>query len=458
MMLKSIKSLNIKSLFRCVEGCQSYLGPAIWNASAALSTAVQQKENNFYDLAIVGGGIVGLATARELALRHPLMKLVLLEKESLLAMHQSSHNSGVIHSGIYYTPGTLKAKLCVKGLDMTYAYCKSKGIPVKKCGKLIVAVDEEEVPRLLNLFERGKENGAKDLKLFDKHQIKDVEPNCEGVQAIHSPHTGIVDWGEVARSYGDEFQRFGGDVKVNFQVAKFSSSTHQQHPVKITGKRGGEVFSRYVVTCGGLFSDRLAKLSGSNPLPRVVPFRGEYLKLSAEKGKQLVHGNIYPVPDPSLPFLGVHFTPRMDGSVLLGPNAVLAFAREGYKMGTVNASDFVESVAFRGLRKLALKHWKFGASEIYHGLNRRAQVKRLQKYVPSLRHEDVSRGPAGVRAQALDTDGNLVEDFVLDQGEGELSRRLLHVRNAPSPAATSSLPIAEMIVDEVDARFDLTHI
>ncbi|CAB4000120.1 L-2-hydroxyglutarate dehydrogenase, mitochondrial, partial [Paramuricea clavata] len=360
MMLNSIKNLYSKSLV--CKGYQSFLGP-IWNVKyAALSTTVQTKESNFYDLAIVGGGIVGLATARELMLRYPGMKLVLLEKESSLAMHQSSHNSGVIHSGIYYTPGTLKAKLCVKGLDMTYSYCKSKEIPFKKCGKLIVAIDEEEVPRLLNLYERGKENGARDLKLLDKHELKDVEPNCEGVRAIHSPHTGIVDWGEVARSYGEQFQKSGGEVKVNFEVAKFSSSTHHQHPVRITGKQGEELFSRYVVTCGGLFSDRLAQLSGSNPLPRVVPFRGEYLKLSAEKGKQLVHGNIYPkcgpnpiftvfllsiyVPDPTLPFLGVHFTPRMDGSVLLGPNAVLAFAREGYKMGTVNVSDLVESIAF----------------------------------------------------------------------------------------------------------------
>lgn len=225
MMLYSIKNLYSKSLV--CKGYQSFLGP-IWNVKyAALSTTVQTKESNFYDLAIVGGGIVGLATARELMLRYPGMKLVLLEKESSLAMHQSSHNSGVIHSGIYYTPGTLKAKLCVKGLDMTYAYCKSKGIPFKKCGKLIVAIDEEEVPRLLNLYERGKENGARDLKLLDKHELKDVEPNCEGVRAIHSPHTGIVDWGEVARSYGEQFQKSGGEVKVNFEVAKFSSSTRR---------------------------------------------------------------------------------------------------------------------------------------------------------------------------------------------------------------------------------------
>ncbi|XP_028396074.1 L-2-hydroxyglutarate dehydrogenase, mitochondrial-like isoform X2 [Dendronephthya gigantea] len=451
MMLNSLKA---------TRRCKNYLAilcPILnrWNVKS-LSTTTWTKQDGLYDFAIVGGGIVGLATARELILRYPDMKFVLLEKESCLAMHQSSHNSGVIHSGIYYTPGTLKAKLCVKGLDMTYSYCKSKGIPFKKCGKLIVAVNDGEISRLHNLFERGKENGAKDLKLLSKHEIKTIEPNCEGVLAIHSPHTGIVDWGEVARSYGKEFQNNGGEVILNFEVAKFTGNGHQQYPVKITGKQGDEVFSRYAVTCGGLYSDRLAKLSGCNREPRVVPFRGEYLKLSPENGKHLVRGNIYPVPDPTLPFLGVHFTPRMDGSVLLGPNAVLAFAREGYRISDVNIRDLMESVTFRGLRRLAMKHWKFGASEFYHGLNRRAQVERLQKYVPSLRHEDVTRGPTGVRAQALDVDGNLVEDFILDQGEGELSKRLLHVRNAPSPAATSSLPIAEMIADQVEARFNLT--
>lgn len=436
-------------------GCRKY--GKQWPVSSMWKrwlVADREKRGRNYDLVIVGGGIVGLATARQLILRHPDMKFLVVEKENALAMHQSSHNSGVIHSGIYYTPGTLKAKLCVRGLDLTYKYCQENNIPFKKCGKLVVAVDAEEIPRLETLYERGTQNGAKDLRLLDKHEIKEIEPNCEGIRAIHSPHTGIVDWSQVAKCYAKNFQMAGGEVNLGYEVIKFSSNSNSEFPVVILGKEGIPVYSRYVVTCGGLFSDRLAGLSGCSPEPRIVPFRGEYLHLHQEKNN-LIRGNIYPVPDPNLPFLGVHFTPRMDGSVLLGPNAVLAFSREGYKMSDFKFGDFVDAVTFRGLLKLISNHWKFGASEFYHGLNTRAQVKRLQKYVPKLRQEDVFRGLTGVRAQALDKDGSLVEDFILDQGKGEFESCLLHVRNAPSPAATSSLAIAEMIAEEVSIRFSL---
>ncbi|RUS72272.1 hypothetical protein EGW08_019960, partial [Elysia chlorotica] len=421
-------------------------------------------DDHQYDLVIVGGGIVGTATAQELITRHPQLRLAVLEKESELAAHQSGHNSGVIHAGIYYTPGSLKAKLCVKGLKMTYAYCDKHNIPYKKCGKLIVALDPEELPRLDGLLERGQQNGVPDLRMVGPDGIKDIEPNCVGLKAIHSPHTGIIDWGLVTKHYGKQFEAQGGKVYTNFNVSKFglkaeskeNSSDGLTHPVEIisSSKESPVISSRYVVTCGGLHSDRLAEKSGCDPEPRIVPFRGEYLLLSPEKS-DLVRGNIYPVPDPRFPFLGVHFTPRTDGSVWLGPNAVLAFKREGYGYLQFSVKDLADALSFRGLRKLAFQHFFYGLKEMYKGIYIKAQVKQLQRYVPSLQPEDVVRGPSGVRAQALDRDGKLVDDFVFDCGTTDLGRRVLHVRNAPSPAATSSLAIAEMVADHVENQFDL---
>ncbi|CAG5134866.1 unnamed protein product, partial [Candidula unifasciata] len=421
-------------------------------------------KQNHYDLVIVGGGIVGMATAQELITRHPNLKIAVLEKEPTLAVHQSGHNSGVIHAGIYYVPGSLRAKLCVKGLEMTYNYCDKHNIPYKKCGKLIVATSPEEVPRLEVLMDRGLKNGVKDLRMVGPDVIKEIEPNCVGLKAIHSPHTGIIDWGLVTKYYGKEFEKRGGTIYTNFNVTKFSVNTESpegstsglNHEVKIHGEdeQNQVVDCRYVVTCGGLQSDRLAEKSGCNREPRIVPFRGEYLLLKQEKSN-LVNGNIYPVPDPRFPFLGVHFTPRMDGSVWLGPNAVLAFKREGYGYTQVSLSDLYDALSFRGLRKLAYKNLGYGIMEMYKGIYIRAQVKQLQKFVPSLQFSDVTRGPSGVRAQALDRDGNLVDDFIFDSGTGELGKRLLHVRNAPSPGATSSLAIGEMISDRVEKQFDL---
>eukprot|EP00058_Branchiostoma_floridae_P000429 XP_002585917.1 hypothetical protein BRAFLDRAFT_125835 [Branchiostoma floridae] len=311
------------------------------------------------------------------------------------ASHQSGHNSGVIHSGIYYTPGSLKARLCVEGLDLAYKYCDENNIPYKKTGKLIVAVDQEEVPRLEKLYERGQQNGVKGLRIIGAQEIREMEPHCRQT-----------------------------------------------------------VSARYVLSCGGLYSDRLAEKSGCSSVPKIVGFRGDYLLLKPEKC-HLVKGNIYPVPNPAFPFLGVHFTPRMDGSMWLGPNAVLAFKREGYKLLDFNLKDTVDALGFKGLRKLVYKHWQFGVGELWRGFNMAAQVKKLQRYVPELRVQDVTRGPSGVRAQALDEEGQLVDDFVFDGGVGELGSRMLHVRNAPSPAATSSLAIAKMIADEVQSKFEL---
>uniref|UniRef100_A0AAR2JEY8 L-2-hydroxyglutarate dehydrogenase, mitochondrial n=1 Tax=Pygocentrus nattereri TaxID=42514 RepID=A0AAR2JEY8_PYGNA len=435
------------------------LSPACPSAAVCVCVCVLY---SVCDVAVVGGGIVGLASARELILRHPNLTFTLLEKEKELALHQTGHNSGVIHSGIYYTPGSLKARLCVKGASLAYSYCDSKGVPYRRCGKLIVAVEREEVPRLKALYERGLKNGVKELRLIDARAIREREPYCRGIMALDSPHTGIVDWRLVALTYGKDFQQAGGSIVTGFEVSDITMATESpagsseglKYPVVIRSSKGEEVRCRYVLTCGGLYSDRLSEISGCRAEPRIVPFRGDYLVLKPEKN-YLIKGNIYPVPDPRFPFLGVHFTPRVDGSVWLGPNAVLAFKREGYNLYDFNAKDFTDALSFRGLQKLVLKNVVYGVGEMYRGLFLSAQVKILQKYIPELSRSDIVRGPSGVRAQALDPDGNLVDDFVFDGGVGELGSRVLHIRNAPSPAATSSLAIAEMIADELEARFSL---
>ncbi|XP_029417838.1 L-2-hydroxyglutarate dehydrogenase, mitochondrial isoform X2 [Nannospalax galili] len=378
----------------------------------------RQASTSSFDVVIVGGGIVGLASARALVLKHPALSIGVVEKEKDLAIHQTGHNSGVIHSGIYYKPESLKAKLCVEGSSLIYEYCNLKGIPYKQCGKLIVAVEQEEIPRLQALYERGLQNGVKGLRLIQQKDIKKKEPYCRGLMAIDCPYTGIVDYRKIALSFAQDFQEAGGSILKDFEVkdiemAKESPSASKdgmKYPIVVRSTKGKEIQCRYVVTCAGLYSDRISELSGCNPDPRIVPFRGDYLLLKPEKG-YLVKGNIYPVPDARFPFLGIHFTPRMDGSIWLGPNAVLAFKREGYRPFDFSARDFMEVV--------------------------------------------INRGPAGVRAQALDRDGNLIDDFVFDGGVGDIGNRVLHVRNAPSPAATSSLAISRMIEDEVQQRFKL---
>ncbi|XP_066200213.1 L-2-hydroxyglutarate dehydrogenase, mitochondrial isoform X3 [Saccopteryx leptura] len=371
-----------------------------------------------FDVVIIGGGIVGLASARALILRHPALSIGVLEKEKDLAIHQTGHNSGVIHSGIYYKPESLKAKLCVQGAALIYDYCNQKGISYKQCGK--------------------------------------------GVMAIDCPYTGIVDYRRVALSFAQDFEEAGGSVLTSFEVkdiemAEESPSRNEdgmKYPIVIRNTKGEEVQCQYVVTCAGLYSDRISELSGCNPDPRIVPFRGDYLLLKPEKC-YLVKGNIYPVPDSRFPFLGVHFTPRMDGSIWLGPNAVLAFKREGYKPFDFSARDIVDIITKSGLMKLASQNFSYGVSEMYKACFLSATVKHLQKFIPEISVSDILRGPAGVRAQALDQDGNLVEDFVFDGGVGVIGNRILHVRNAPSPAATSSLAISGMIADEVQQRFKL---
>lgn len=450
--------MNVATMIRTLSGATFRAA----GAAQPIKDVTTRRLHSTYDVAVVGAGIVGLATVRELILRHPSLSFVLLEKEKELAMHQSGHNSGVIHSGIYYTPGSLKARLCVRGATLAYEYCEKKGLPYNKCGKLIVAVEQEEIPRLKALYERGMKNNVRDLSIVDAKGIREREPYCRGIMALDSPYTGIVDWRMVALRYGQDFVEAGGKVITDSEINDISmvkespagSTEGMKYPIAVKDKKGNEVRCRYVLTCGGLYSDRLSQISGCSREPRIVPFRGDYLVLKPEK-HYLVKGNIYPVPDPRFPFLGVHFTPRMDGSVWLGPNAVLAFKREGYKIYDFNIRDFADALSFRGLQKLVLRNITYGIGEMYRGININAQVKLLQKYIPEISPSDVLRGPAGVRAQALDRDGNLVDDFVFDGGVGDVGSRVLHVRNAPSPAATSSLAIAEMIADEVESRFSL---
>lgn len=406
-------------------------------------------------MVVVGGGIVGTAAAREILLRNSGLRMAILEKEPKLAVHQSGHNSGVIHAGIYYKPRSLKAKLCVEGMHLSYKYFDARNIPYKKCGKLIVATNEMESGRLMDLYERGIQNEVPDLQLIEADQIQEIEPYCAGVKAILSPHTGIVDWALVTNYYGRDFTQAGGEIFLNFHVNQFQESDDPEYPIRISGARGDQqVLTKYVLTCGGLQSDKLAQMTGCSRAPRIVPFRGEYLLLNAEKA-HMVRGNIYPVPDPRYPFLGVHFTPRMDGSVWLGPNAVLAFKREGYAWSDLNVPDLFDTLSYGGFRKMAAKNWQFGFSEMAKSALIPLQARELQKYIPAIGEFDMTRGPAGVRAQALDEYGNLVDDFVFHMGDGDgaVARRVLHCRNAPSPGATSSLAIAKLIAQKVKVEF-----
>jgi L-2-hydroxyglutarate oxidase LhgO len=398
-----------------------------------------------YDIAVVGGGIVGLATARELLRRYPRLRLANIDKESVYGKHQTGHNSGVIHSGIYYKPGSLKAKLCVEGRELARAYCDEKNIPYKMVGKLIVATDESELGRLNDLYERGRQNGIGNLELLDAGEIEDREPYCRGVRAIFSPVTGIVDWGLVAAHYAEDTRDAGADVYLGHEVR----ALRRRNGITAIATSKGVIQAKYVVTCGGLYSDKLAQMTHGAQDPKIVPFRGDYLILKPGK-EHLVRGNIYPVPDPEFPFLGVHFTPRMDGTIWLGPNAVLAFAREGYRFWDVNPPELWDALTYRGFFNLAMKYWKVGAGEMYRDLVRDAYVAALQRYIPSLTPEDTLPGPSGVRAQAMSADGSMVDDFVFEGSDG-----VVHVRNAPSPAATSSLAIGKYIADDAEKRFDL---
>lgn len=399
------------------------------------------------DVAIIGAGIVGLAAARALLCRHPALRLVVLEKERSIAAHQSGHNSGVIHSGVYYAPGTLKARLCVQGSRHLYAYCEEHGIAAQRCGKVIVATDVAELPRLEELYRRGLANGVPGLDLIGPERLREIEPYCTGVRALRVPGTGIVDFARVAAAYAEDVRLRGGDIRLQSGVHRIGVRAD----AVVLHTESGEIQARWVIACAGLQADRVARLSGASLEPRIVPFRGDYWLLRPER-RYLARNLIYPVPDPAFPFLGVHFTRRLaDDAVWLGPNAVLAFAREGYRRLDVNVGDLGGVFRFAGFRHLAGRFWRTGLAELRRDFSKRAFLQSLQRYIPALSIADLLPGPSGVRAQALDSAGRLVDDFVVDVQGG----RIMHVRNAPSPAATSSLAIGELIAERAGAAFAL---
>jgi len=387
-----------------------------------------------YDVVVIGGGIVGLATAWRLLEKRPALKLLLLEKESTLAAHQTGHNSGVIHSGIYYKPGSLRATNCRAGKQQLEEFCRTHRIPFDRCGKVIVATSDAEVLGLHRIFERGKENGV-ECELISAKRLRELEPQVAGVAAVHVPETGIVDYKLVSQRLAELIRELGGAIQLETELLGATPEAGQQ---RLNTSRG-TIRTRLLVTCGGLHADRVARRCGFESETKIVPFRGEYYKLRP-RAEHLCRNLIYPVPDPNFPFLGVHLTRMIEGGVECGPNAVLAFAREGYTFGAFNAADLWETLRFAGFRKLGQKHFAAGMGEMYRSLSKRAFVKALQRLVPELRASDLLPAPAGVRAQAVTPEGNLADDFLI-----ETTEHAVHVLNAPSPAATSSLNIGETI-------------
>ncbi len=410
-----------------------------------------------YDVAIVGAGLVGLATARELLIRQPRLRVVVLEKETALASHQSGHNSGVIHSGIYYTPDSLKARACVAGHRAMLEFCQDQGIPFDLCGKVIIALDESELPRLEDLYRRGIANGVQGLELIGPERLHELEPYAAGIKAIYSPQTGITDFVKVAQAYAYDIEQHEGEIFTSCKVTSLSSKGRHTlllclRPHTNIRNKHIEIAATYVITCGGLLSDKLSQMSSHESEVRILPFRGDYYLLRPEK-RHKVRALIYPVPDPRFPFLGVHFTRKVNGEVWAGPNAVMAFAREGYQRWTINPGDIMEILGYSGFWKLAARYWKMGLAEMYRDYVKAAYVKELQRYIPELKSDDIIPGPSGVRAQALAKDGRLMDDFLIHHGEN-----IVHVVNAPSPAATSSLVLAQMIVDEAQRSFNMIQI
>ena len=397
-------------------------------------------------MAVVGGGIVGLACARELQTRNPRASVCVLEREGNLGAHQTGHNSGVIHAGVYYPPGSLKARLCVEGARELYGYCEEHAIPAVRCGKVIIASDPSELPRLQELERRGRANGVRGLRHLSSSGIESFEPHARGIAALHSPDTGIVDFSEVARAYAGDLWEVGATVTCNCEVSSVSSSGRS---LRLSHSRG-TTEARNAIFCTGAWADRTAVAAGADPDPRILPFRGAYLRLKVERS-HLVRSLIYPVPDPALPFLGVHLTRCPNGDVLIGPTALPAGARDAYRLGTIRREDLLETLLWPGTWRMLARWWRAGIDEVRHAARLSAFVDAAARYVPELHVEDVEPAFAGIRAQALGRDGRLLDDFVFSMTE-----RALHVRNAPSPAATSSLAIARHVAEVAERAFALS--
>ena len=395
------------------------------------------EKTQVYDIIIVGGGIVGLATALNIQQKNPRLKILVLEKENEVAAHQTGHNSGVIHSGIYYKPGSLKAKNCFNGYHKLLDFCEQENIPYELCGKIIVATSKEELPQLETIYERGIQNGLKNLKKIRKEELHDYEPHVNGIAGIHVPQTGIINYKVVAEKYAEKLIEGGAEIRLGTKVTHITPQ--RTHTEVITPL---QAFScKLMINCAGLYSDKVAKMSGQDLDLKIIPFRGEYYMLKPEK-QYLVKNLIYPVPDPNFPFLGVHFTRMIEGGVEAGPNAVLAFRREGYKRLSIHLPELIETLSWPGFQKVVGKYWRTGFGEMYRSFSKPAFTKALQKLMPEIREEDLTPGGAGVRAQACDRNGGLLDDFLIRESKG-----VVNVCNAPSPAATSSLSIGETVAD-----------
>jgi (S)-2-hydroxyglutarate dehydrogenase len=401
--------------------------------------------SDLYDVAIIGGGILGLSSARHLLGQHPGLRVLVIEKGSEVAGQQTGHNSGVIHSGIYYRPGSLKAQFCVDGRNSIVEFCEQHGIAFERCGKLIMASREEELPRMETLFERGKANGVEGLEMVGPERIAEIEPHVSAIKALWSPSTAIVDFSAITREYARQFSEAGGTLELNTRV---TAITPRGDSVVIETDKG-ERQAKHLINCAGLHSDRIARLMGVEIDLQIVPFRGEYYTLRKER-EHLVKGLIYPVPDPDLPFLGVHFTRNVKGYVEAGPNAVLATAREGYRKRDLDIGDFSETLRFPGFWRVARREWKTGIKEVNRSLRKSVFTQDLQKMIPEIESDDLTTGGSGVRAQAVRRDGTLLDDFAIERTE-----RAVHVLNAPSQGATSSLEIGKYIAGLAAESFSL---
>jgi len=397
------------------------------------------------DIAVVGGGIIGLATARALLARRPGLRLVVLEQEPGLALHQSGHNSGVVHAGLYYAPGSLKARLCREGKLDLETYCRDHDIPLDHVGKLVVALTAGELPGLEALRERGVANRVEGLEEVGPERIREIEPHAAGIRALWSPRTAIVDFRRVALAYAADVEANGGTIRTSTRVLAIGEVGDD----RVLATTTGSIVARNVIACAGLWADRVAAMTGDSGPERIIPFRGDYYTLRPS-ARHLVRGLLYPVPDPRFPFLGIHFTRRIDGAVWAGPNAVLAFARAGYRRRDVDPGELLSVLAYRGFQRLAARYWRTGTAEFLRDLSKRLFFDELRRRVPELRLRDIEFGPSGVRAQALDPDGSLVDDFRIGDGP-----HVLHVRNAPSPAATASLAIGREVASRAIERFEL---